>query len=155
MGESICSKVGQRMQLSEYLLEPTKTLCDLHKEIKQRIIDEYQLNNVIDFYFRKDESHVPGCQCPYCNYDYEGWVLYWKREGNDLRVCKIMMVVDLTHFEFHGMREPIEQELTDFPEWFKWENDPLIIDAINAMCTKKWAKKEQTDDVWDKNKEVY
>jgi hypothetical protein len=152
----IAENFEQRMQLNgEYFREQTRTLDDLHEELKQRIVDEYCLNNAIDFCFRKNKSHVPGCECPFCNYDYEGWVLYWKEEGNDLQVVKIMMIVDLTYFVFHGMREPIRQELRDFPEWGKWENNPIIINALDAMRTKKWSKNEQTEEAWDKNKEVY
>lgn len=139
--------------MTEYFVENRRTINDLHREIKEKILKQF--DNVIDVCFKRDSSHIHQCQCPYCNYDYEVWVIYWKEIGTFLGVSKIMLSVIMDRYEFNAMREPVEQKITDYPEWVKWQNDELIINALNAMQTMMWAETEQTDESWEKNWEVY
>lgn len=124
--------------------------------VKNFIKLKYNVNNDIVWQFEKVDSYENDCKCPHCRYNYEVFVLFWKTEGSNLKCFKILIMFDEEDLCIYKNQEnPTKINATDFPKWSTISNDTMISSGFLSMMTKKWAKKEQTDESWDKNRQVY
>jgi hypothetical protein len=120
-------------------------------EIIKREIQEHHGINPIAMSVKI--NNYKGCPC--CGSNREIKILYWKTEGVCLKAKKFFTYFDEEYKVVTGGLDEEDIPLEEFDGWEKISFDPLIMDAKNAMETKMWAKKEQTDEAWDKNREVY
>jgi hypothetical protein len=121
--------------------------------IQRAILNRDNKIKIIDMCVSEVPPHQGDCPCPYCNFNIQVSVFCWKQEQISLRhYCFYVCCIDS---EVYKISEKQKMPLELFPNYHKHRCLPEIENALYLMATEKWSTKEQSDDAWDKNREMY